>query len=825
MGVVYRAHDPRIGRDVALKIMRWTSATPEQLARFSREAQAAGSLNHPNIIAVYDVGTERGMPFVVTELLEGETLRDKMRPGLLPFRRAVEIGAQVANALDAAHRKSIWHRDVKPANVFITNDWRAKLLDFGIAKLSEPDAHAQGDIDTASQTAGLRGTPGYMSPEQVRGEAVDHRTDIFALGAVLYEMFTGKRAFQRQTPLETMNAVVHADPVDPLTANTSLSPVAAAVVRRCLEKNKEDRFQTARDLAFQLQQLKEPTTGSILPAPPPVPRRRWPWAVAALLLGAAAMALALWQLSAQGPTFNKLTLSRGRIGGARFTADGTGVVYSLATQGRELQVSRLDFVESPASRSLMFDPGTVILAVRAGQLALLLRPTFLQGERFSGTLGVAPVGSAPIERGQNIEAADWGPSGELAVVQSTGAVGGSSRIEYPQGTVLYATRNFISSLRVSPDGQHVAFIEDPGSRRGPSGTISIVDLNNKKVKILTKDWESLRGLAWANDREIWFAASDDESNRALRAVTLDGKLRLVSTGLGSLTLWDVWSDGRALLTLDEERRAVLARGPGETNDRDISLYDQSGLAAISDDGRWVLCGDRNWVYLAGTDGSQPKFLLRDAYADDLASDGQTLLATIDSGRKLVVRAPGAFAARPIPTGDIVQYLGAWWFPNSGGRRVLFTGKRQGQERPRSFVQDVADAAPTPITPEGTWGVAISQDGEWIAAIQGPGPPVQIRPVNGSGAPTEVPGVQESERPIAFSQDGKAIWLFRRGEIPGKVVEVDIATGRRQQAKTLSPPDTAGVYSIVDVAITPSGNGYAYSYTRVLSQLYLAKGLK
>src|SRR5262245_41803841 len=167
MGAVYRAHDPQLRRDVALKIMRWTSATPEQVARFSREAHAAGSLNHPNIIVVLDAGSERGVPFVVTELLEGETLRDKLRPGLLPFRKAVEIGMQIAHALDAAHRKNIWHRDVKPANVFITNDWRVKLLDFGIAKLSEPDPHRQSEADTTSQMSGLHGTPGYMSPEQV----------------------------------------------------------------------------------------------------------------------------------------------------------------------------------------------------------------------------------------------------------------------------------------------------------------------------------------------------------------------------------------------------------------------------------------------------------------------------------------------------------------------------------------------------------------------------------------------------------------------------------------------------------------------------------
>src|SRR5262245_1809475 len=260
MGEVYRAHDARLGREVALKIMR-RSTDAEHVARFSREAKAAGSLNHPNIVAVYDVGEEGGVPYVVTELLEGETLRARLNRGPVPYRKAIEYGSQIAQALDAVHAKGIWHRDVKPGNVFVTNDGRVKLLDFGVAKLSERHPLAQADTVTAdeSRTGEIRGTPGYMSPEQVLGNEIDHRTDIFALGIILYEMFTGARAFQRNSTIETMNAVLQADPADPLKLNPGLSPVAAAVVRRCLEKNREDRFQSARDLAFDLQQLRDQT--------------------------------------------------------------------------------------------------------------------------------------------------------------------------------------------------------------------------------------------------------------------------------------------------------------------------------------------------------------------------------------------------------------------------------------------------------------------------------------------------------------------------------------------------------------------------------------
>jgi WD40 repeat protein len=830
MGVVYRAHDARIKRDVALKIMRWTSATPEQVARFSREAHAAGSLNHPNIIAVYDVGSENGTPFVVTELLEGETLRDKLRHGALPFRRAVEFGVQIANALDAAHRKTIWHRDVKPANVFITNDWRVKLLDFGIAKLSDPDPQLQGDIDTASQTAGFHGTPGYMSPEQVRGETIDHRTDIFSLGAVLYEMFTGKRAFQRETPLETMNAVVHAEPADPLTMNRNLSALSAAVLHRCLEKNKEDRFQTARDLSFQLQQLKEPTTGAVQPPDLVVRPVTWramvraaAWFLGALvLIAAVAMAVVLWQLlSAQSPTFDRLTFSRGRIGAARFTPGGASVVYSLATQERALDIARIDdLAVSPTSQSLGYPAGANILAAHPGEFAVMLNPQYLQGERFFGSLGVGPSGSTPRESGQNIEAADWSSSGELAVVRSTATMNGVSQIEYPLGTSIYSTTKIISAMRVSPNGQMIAFLEDPGGR-GPNGTILVVD-RNKTPKTLTKPWKSARGLAWSPDgKEIWFTAADDErQNRALHAVTLDRKERLVYQGLGALTLWDIASDGRVLLTLDEERRAVMAQAPGKNTERDVSVLDQTGFQAISRDGGTILGGDRFGLFLRSTDGSSWQKVGVNASADDLAPDGKTVLGTMDDGHKLVFIPQGG-RPQPLLAGGITLYGGAWWFPDPIPKRVFFTGYREGKKR-RSYVQDIAGGEPTAITPEDQWGIAISPDGKWIAGV-GNDKKIPLWPVAG-GDPKYLPNAIDGERPVAWSNDGW-LWLFRRGQIPAAIFKQNTVTGERQFWRSLQPPDTAGVYSILEFGITPDGKAYAYSYARVLSELYLVTGLK
>jgi eukaryotic-like serine/threonine-protein kinase len=826
MGEVYRAQDPRLGREVALKILRGSHSDAEHVARFSREARAAGSLNHPNIVAVYDVDTQAGVPYVVTELLVGETLRARLNRGQLPYRKAVEYGIQIAQALDAAHVKGIWHRDVKPANAFVTEDGRVKLLDFGIAKLTERQLAGPHDSTVDSTREGeVRGTAGYMSPEQVLGETVDHRSDIFALGAVLYEMFTGARAFQRPSTVETMNAVLQEEPADPLTLNNKLPPAAAAVVRRCLEKNKEERFQSARDLAFDLQQLRDltGTTKTLGAAPVSLRRRVLPAiAIAATLLGGLALGL-IMSRSPAAATFDQLTFQRGRIGGARFASEGGAVIYSEARVGNESEVWRIDLADSPASRLLEYPKGTDILAARAGELALSMRRRFVLGERFVGTLALAPLGGgAPREVAENVEDADWDPSSaQLAIVRSTGSVGGPTWIEYPIGTTLYrTTTGSIRFLRVSRDGQRIAFLEDSVGR-GVGGRVTVIDLKGQATP-LTSDWQSVRGLAWSTrGDEIWFTAGELRTKRALRAVNLEKEERLILEMPGSLTLWDLAPDGRALLTRDEERKTVVGVPPGETAERDLSWFDNSGVASISADGRWILLGDRVGVYVRGMDGSPPVNLgLKDGFADDLSPDGESVLATANSSRQLLILPRKAGNARPLPAHGIIRYLGSMWFPD--GRRILVNGN-EADRGLRSYVQEISGGSLRAITPEGTWGLSVSPDGEWVAAT-GTGQPISLWPVAG-GASKPVAGSQPDERAVAWHADGRSLWTYRRGEVPVNVFRVDIASGRRQLWKTLLPPDAAGVYSVIEFEITPAGHAYCYSYSRLLSQLYLTRGLK
>jgi dipeptidyl aminopeptidase/acylaminoacyl peptidase len=827
MGEVYRAHDSRLQRDVAIKVLRQSAADSVHVAQVSHEARVAGSLNHPNIVAVYDVDTERGIPYVVTELLEGETLRARLDRGQLPYRKALDYGIQIAQALDAAHAKGIWHRDVKPANAFITPDGRVKLLDFGLAKLSERTPSSDADTQDSTRQTGhlgdICGTAGYMSPEQVLGGAVDHRTDIFALGAVLYEMFTGARAFQRPSTVQTMSAVLQDDPVDPLTLNDKLPAAAAALVRRCLEKDREDRFQSARDLAFALQQLRDapPVRPVSDDQPQSAIRRVLPLAlIGTLLVGAAAAAGWLMLRPASVATYEQLTFGRGRIGGARFASDGHAVVYSETRSANALEALRLDLSDSAVPRSLDYQQGSDVLSARVGELALSLRRRFVLGERFVGTLAVAPIGGgAPREVAENVEDADWHPQTEqLAMVRSSGDVGGHSWIEYA-GRTLHKSTGSIRFIRFSRDGQRLAFLEDP-TGRGVTGSVTVVDLEGRATA-LTEEWASVRGLAWSpSGEELWFAAGTG-STRALRAVDLNKKQRVLLEAPGSLTVWDIAADGRVLVTRDEERRAILGVPPGQTVERDLSWFDNSSVANLSADGRWLLFVDRNGIYLRATDGSAPIHLgIKEGFADDISPDAKTVLATTRTARQLQLLPTGPGEPRMIAPHNIISYSGAQWFPD--GKRILFSGREAGHDL-RSYIQEVPEGDPRPLTPENTWALSLSPDGEWAAAI-GPNQAISLWPIAG-GPSRNVKGSEPGDRPIAWSADAKSLWLFRRGEVPSPVYRLEIATGRRELWKTLVPQDAAGVYSIIEFRITPSANAYVYSYTRLLSQLFIVKGLQ
>jgi serine/threonine protein kinase len=367
MGEIYRARDPRLGREVAVKLIAGDgSASPERVRRFEQEARAVAGLEHPHILAIHDVGIHEGRTYIVFEQLEGETLRDRLQRGALPSRKAVELAAQMCQGLAAAHARGIVHRDLKPENIFLTRDGRVKILDFGLAKLTQAPEEdgSQQPTQTATDVGAWVGTPGYVSPEQLRGAPADARSDLFALGAVFYEMLTGQRAFRGATRADTLSAILERDPPGMTVPGGQVLPSLERLVRRCLEKDPEERFQSARDVGFALETLIGPASSEAVaiearPAPP----WRWPRAGALLALVAAVAGAGgllagrdLWQGPA--PTFKQLTFRRGWISYARFAPDGRTVLYAASWDGKPLRSSRPAPIPQSHARWACHSPGS-----------------------------------------------------------------------------------------------------------------------------------------------------------------------------------------------------------------------------------------------------------------------------------------------------------------------------------------------------------------------------------------------------------------------------------------------------------------------------------
>lgn len=833
MGEVFRARDERLGRDVALKLIRPASSdNPDHLRRFEQEARAAAALNHPNILAIYDVGFEGTVPYIVSELLAGKNLRQRLSEGPIPVREAADYALQIAQGLTAAHDRLIVHRDLKPENLFLTNDGRVKILDFGVAKLQAPaqDHRSIESLTTVTKHGAMIGTVAYMSPEQLRGKPVDPRSDIFSFGAILYEMMAGCRAFRGETEVDTMTAVLREEPA---AANLEEAAIPAGyqdIVRHCLEKDPESRFQSAKDLVFALQTLSSSPVRAV-PSPKPIARSgsALPWALAAVL-AAATVLLALTQLfhaPAAPPSYLRLTFEAGTVYSARFALDGQSIVYSAAWNGRPVQLFNT-VGTSLLPQPLNLSDANLLAISPSNELAVALHGTYNgQLETVDGMLARAPLaGGSPKELQADVRWADWDAQGRLAVVHY---VDGHSRLEYPSGNVLYqSSSGWISNIRFSPQGDKIAFLDHPALWDN-RGAVCVVDLAGK-IRTLSKEWESEQGVAWRpNGKEIWFTAAEKGNSLNLRAVTLTGEVRLVLDLPMGITLQDIAADGRVLVALNSQRLAMGFSTVGGKQDVELSWHDWNVAKDISSDGQFVLFEDASEpagpgyaVALRKLDGSLP-VRLGDGSAGGLSPDGKWAISVSTGHPQQVTLLPiGAGQPRPVDVSGLELITNGWARFLADGQRLIVNGNEQGHVT-RCYVLGLAGGKPKAVTPEGTVCGPSSPDSRFVVGV-GPNSAVAVYPV-GDGAPRPIPGLEAGFLPVQWSNDGSVLYGYHMGELPSRIYKIEIATGKQTMVQELRPGVPAGVVNIAPVVVSRDGTRFAYSYNETLSVLYLISGLQ
>ena len=838
MGEVYRARDERLKREVAIKVLPASySSDPDRLRRFEQEAQAAGALNHPNITAVYDFGSHEGAPYIVTELLEGETLRARLAASGIGVRKAIDYAVQIARGLAAAHEKGIVHRDLKPENLFLTSDGRVKILDFGLAKLTQPDAGAALQTNLPTAAAGtepgvVMGTLGYMSPEQVKGRAADHRSDIFSFGSVLYEMLSGVRAFQRESAAETMSAILSHEPPDLSRANENVQPGLDRVVRHCLEKNAEERFQSSSDIAFDLEALSGSGADggrpgqaaaaaswrrSILPTAAAV--------VVALLAGMFVGSRILKGRAVPPPSFRKLTHRRGFVDSGRFAADGHTVYYAAYWDGAQKPQLFSTRLESPGSLPLDLPSGRVEAISRTGEMLILSDTLFSFGYAHRGVLRSAPLsGGAARDLFEDVVGADWMPDGRsIALVR---APDWRHRLEFPAGKVVYQTTGWLSHPRVSPSGDAVAFLDHP-QFGDDGGSVALIDRNGRRAT-LSKGWVSVQGLAWApSGKEVWFTAFNSGNSHSLYAVTRTGQLRLVGTTPGSQELEDISTDGRILLNHSNERVGLIGLG-ADSKPRNLSWLDWSVNPILSNDGETLVFteekdGDGS-AYLRKADGS-PALRLGEGEVLALSPDGKWVLAAVPrlSPAPLSLLPTGAGDPRTLPKDSINHEptLGAF-LPDGG--RIVFVGSEAGHGR-RTWTQDLDGGKARPVTPEGVVGTVLSPDGRFVVARSADQSPA-LYPVEG-GPAHAIEGLDPKDELLRWSADQKFLYV---GANPGRnptarIYRYELSTGRREPWKEFTLPDPAGVDDFRAASITPEGDAFVFSFLQRFSDLYVVDGLR
>jgi eukaryotic-like serine/threonine-protein kinase len=842
MGEVLRARDPRLGREVAIKVLPVElSADVDRLRRFEREARNASALNHPNIVTIYDAGTDGGVPWIAMELVDGQTLRQLIASGPLPVRKLLSIATQIAKGLARAHEVGIVHRDLKPENVMVTKDGLVKILDFGLAKLTAPlsdsDQGSQFPTVTGTSPGVVMGTVAYMSPEQAAVHAVDFRSDQFALGSILYEMATGKGAFQGRTAVDILAAILNEDP-EPIASVSPQTPAPLRwVIERCLSKEPRDRYTStddlARDLATFEGRIQEMSSGVVAPSP----RRGFrPSRIAAGVLALAVLPAAGYFVAvarshpAAAPRMQKVTFHRGVVHSGRFTPDGRKVVYAMRSIGDDLEPPEIFETEVGRleARSLGLPPGDIRSISAGGQMAIILNPP---GEPLNfgrGTLAdVSLTGGTPRELLEGVEGADWSPDGkELAVVR---LVQERLRLEFPIGKTLYEGVG-ICCPRVAPDGAAVAFEQ---AESGHPASIRLVDRNGR-VRTLGDGVGGTLGIGWSPRGEIWWIKNRYGSiaeNSMVHAVDLKGRERLVGTLHGDYYFHDLSRDGRLLVERNKESFEVVATVPGKS-ERSLDWLDTSVPVALSADGQTLLFSDRgdpsgsrgSALYLRSTDGAGA-VRLGDGEALALSPDAKWALAARGFGKFRLVLLPTKAGQERILPGGAAEFDGwAAFHPNGGS--IFFSAHEPGH-RVRVYRQDLDGGMPEAVSDEGVNPTLISPDGTRVLArSDGDDDELLVVTVDGGRAPAGTPiRLPRKFVPILWSADGMSALVWETDTRPDRVDRLDLATGRRTVWRSFSAPGPMGAGGLSRLLVSNDESAWVAGYHRLFSELLVVDGLR
>jgi serine/threonine protein kinase len=840
MGEVYRARDARLSRVVAIKVLPASfSKDQDRLQRFAQEARATAALNHPNILSIFDIGDEQASPYVVSELLEGETLRERLKTGALSSRKAIDYAIQIARGLAAAHDKGIVHRDLKPENLFLTNDGGVKILDFGLAKLMHPESQdASADAPTiqgGTEPGLIMGTVGYMSPEQVRGKAADHRSDIFSFGAILYEMVSGERAFRGETAADTMSSILKEEPPELSETARNVPPGLERIVRHCLEKNPAQRFQSAGDLAFQLEALTEISAtnksglqAAIKGVDDARSHRKLARLAGATVLAVAIAAVAWWFGRSGNATlpaeYQQITFRTGSVGNARFAPDGT-VIYSAKWDDGVDQLYSTRTGEI-GSRELGLKNAELLSISKNGEMAVRLNTVFYTGYARSGTLArVSLSGGTPREVLENVQDVDWAADGvNMAIIRFVPETS-HWRLEYPVGHVLFDSINWISHPKISPDGKRVAFADHQNYGGDDEGAVAVINPDGHE-KLLSPGWSSVQGIQWSSTGdEVWFTASDTGSAANLHGVTLAGKVRTIANVPGGMWLEDM-RDGVALVITPQHRQGIMGVSPGGKDEHELGWLGWSYLRDFSRDGAKVLFeeqadggGPNYTVFLRDTNGDPP-IRISEGEGRAISPDNKWVIIKVAKGGPLRVEPTGAGEGRQL-THDDISYGRVRYLPD--GKQLIATGIEPGHGA-RDYLIDLSSGESKPVTPEGVVGASVSPDGRYLA-VKTPDGKWGVWPLGGGGIQL-IPGLDSKYIVGGWASDGKSLYTVLNQRPSGalNIKTVDITTGKIESWKTfgdkLAPGAAAG-----GALFSTDGRAYVYTYVQVLAQAYVVKGLK